>query len=66
MIPVQEPISITVDDVTRIIAGLPNWKAPGPDGKQGFWLKRFTKIRKQITVLLNKCVQVGNVPEWLE
>ena len=35
-IPTQEPISITVDDVTRIIADLPNCNAPGPDGIQAF------------------------------
>ena len=23
-----------------------NWKAPGPDGVQGFWLKNFTSLHK--------------------
>ena len=60
-IPAQEPISITVDNVIRITADLPHWKAPGHDGIQGFWLKRFTEIRERIAAFLNICVQVGNL-----
>ena len=30
-----------------------NWKVPGPDGVQGFWLKNFTSLHKNHLWQLN-------------
>ena len=27
---------------------MPNWKAPGPDFVQGFWLKNFKRVKKDL------------------
>ena len=27
---------------------MPNWKAPGHDGVQGFWIRRLDKMHKRI------------------
>ena len=37
----QAPISVSVEDVIYQVKGLPNWKAPGPDSIQGFWIKKL-------------------------
>lgn len=36
----QGELEITSDMVTSQCGKLPNWKAPGRDGVQGFWLKK--------------------------
>ena len=37
-----------------------NWKAPGPDFVQGFWLKIFKSIQG-LRSNLQKCLENGNV-----
>ena len=37
-----------------------NWKAPGPDFVQGFWLKNFKSIQG-LRSNLQKCLENGNV-----
>ena len=44
---------------------MPNWKAPGPDLVQGFWLKDFRSLHERLCGQLNKCLLEGNVPDWM-
>ena len=44
---------------------MPNWKAPGPDFDQGFWLKNFKNIQEGLRRTLEKCQENGNVPMWM-
>ena len=44
---------------------MPNWKAPGPDCVQGFWLKNFKSIQEGLRRNLQKCLENGNVPMWM-
>ena len=44
---------------------VPNWKGPGPDGVQGYWLKNFTCLHERITFQLDEFLQQGNVPDWM-
>ena len=37
----QDEAKISVEDVKNGNWEMVNWKAPGPDGVRGFWLKRF-------------------------
>ena len=37
----QGELEITSDMITSQCRKLPNWKAPGRDGVQGFWLKKM-------------------------
>ena len=52
--------------ITSQCRKLPNWKAPGRDGVQGFWLKKMRglhgRIAEQLKNILNKQEQL---PEWL-
>ena len=61
----QAELSITIDMVTQFLRKVPNWKAPGPDMVQGFWLKNFTGLHHNIANQLQVCVDCGNVPEWM-
>lgn len=62
----QGELEITSDMVTSQFRKLPNWKAPGKDGVQGFWLKKLRglhgRIAEQLNNILNK---EEELPEWL-
>ena len=42
-----------------------NWKPPGPDGLQGYWLKNFTAPERRLVQQLDECLQQEFVPEWM-
>lgn len=61
----QQQVSISASKVKRILGKMPNWKAPGPDLVQGFWLKNFTSVHSRLVVQLDDCIKNGNVPSWM-
>ena len=61
----MEDIEVTLEDVVRRIKGMSSWKAPGPDGVQGYWFKAFDCLHKPIASALQKSVVEGNVPNWM-
>ena len=44
---------------------MPNWKSPGPDLVQGFWLKSFSSLHERVRLQLKECFNSGFVPRWL-
>ena len=44
---------------------MPNWKSPGPNLVQGFWLKNFRSLHKRVRLQLKECLDSGFVPSWL-
>ena len=44
---------------------MPNWKSPGPDLVQGFWLKNFSSLHERVRFQLKECLDSGFVPSWL-
>ena len=44
----QEKIDITTGGLKKIVGGMPNWKSPGPDLVQGFWLKNFSSLHERV------------------
>ena len=44
---------------------IPKWKAPGPDGVQGFWIKNLNGLHKRIAEQLNGIIRTGVVPTWM-
>ena len=43
-----------------------NWKAPGPDGVQEFWLKKLTSLHGRIAEQLDDVLNGRKVvPEWM-
>ena len=42
----QGDVVIELSDLKKYVKGISNWKAPGPDGIQGFWYKRFDNLHE--------------------
>ena len=60
----QNDITITVAQVTKQLKKMANWKALGPDGLQGYWLKNITSSRERIVAQLHDCRTTNQTPEW--
>ena len=62
----QEFLVITKDVVFKQSRKIPNWKAPGRDGVQGFWIKKLTNLHERTAFQLNKILN-GNeqLADWL-
>ena len=43
---------------------LRNWAAPGPDGIQGFWIKRFSALRSVLLSHFNILLTGAPIPVW--
>ena len=62
----QENIVITEQMVKKQSSKIPNWKAPGPEGVQGFWLKKLTKLHKRIAEQFNHLLENSErIPKWM-
>ena len=44
----QEKIDITTESLKKILGRMPNWKSPGPDLVQEFWLKSFSSLHERV------------------
>ena len=42
-----------------------NWKAPGPDDVQGYWIKMFVSMQERIAFHLQSCMTKSKVPDWI-
>ncbi|XP_060521732.1 uncharacterized protein LOC132699158 [Cylas formicarius] len=47
------PQVIVVEDLNEVLAKAKNWKAPGPDGIQNFWYKKFTAVGSKLADILS-------------
>ena len=61
----QDKIDITTGSLKKRIGRMPNWKSPGPDLVQGFWLKNFSSLHERVRLQLKECLDSGFVPSWL-
>jgi len=62
----MEHSPITTVQVSRLIAKTLNWKAPGPDGINNFWVERFTTTHSYLTHYFNQFMKdAGNMPRFL-
>jgi hypothetical protein len=63
---VQDDLKISVDMVSRQCKKVANWKSPGLDGVQGFWIKHLSSLHKDIAIQFDKLVSgVEDIPQWL-
>ena len=44
----NENIKITIKSIQKCVSDMSNWKAPGPDGLQGFWFKRMKNLHDRL------------------
>ena len=60
----QGRVQILQEKLKKILKKILNWKAPGPDGLQGFWLKNFISLDKNLAWHFNACLE-QETPEWM-
>ncbi|XP_063592543.1 uncharacterized protein LOC134769733 [Penaeus indicus] len=62
----QNNIRIATEMVIQQTRKIPNWKCPGPDGVQGYWLKSFTALHERIADQLNDMINNEvEIPKWM-
>ena len=61
----QTDMEIKVVGLKRILGRLSPWKAAGPDGVQGYWVKNFTALHTRIVNQMNEMIKRGNPPTWM-
>ena len=45
---------------------IPNWKSPGPDGVQGYWLKKLTALHECIAKHMDNIISnPEDIPKWM-
>ena len=62
MLKKQEKKDITTGSLKKILGRKPNWKSPGQDLVQGFWLKNFSSLQERVRLQLKECLDSGFVP----
>ena len=61
----QQSINITPTKIKERIRKISNWKAPGPDGVHGYWIKMLMSMQERIALHLQSCITRGEVPDWI-
>ena len=61
----QNKVDITKESLRKILDRMPNWKLPGPNLVQVFWLKNFSSLHGRVRSKLKECLDSGFVPSWL-
>ena len=62
----QERVSISFEKIKKQCRKIPNWKAPGKDGVQGFWIKNLSSLHDRVSSQMNRIsMGEGDLPEWL-
>jgi len=61
----QNELTVTTEILKKQANKLSNWKSPGPDGVQGYWIKNLTSLHPLMTALFNECLISGDFPKWL-
>ena len=62
---VQDNIHIEATKLKKQVKKMPNWKSPGHDGVQGYWIKNLSNLHGNIALQLDRCLQENNVPSWM-
>ena len=62
----MEKVEISQEMVKMQCRKMPNWKAPGKDGVEGYWLKNLTSLHPRISVQLNQILGGERpLPDWM-
>ena len=62
----QRRVSVTAEKVNKQTRKTPNWKSPGKDGVQGYWIKNITSLHERIAQQIDDILSgTEELPEWL-
>ena len=53
----QQNAGINENKMKKQCSKMPNWKAHGHDGVQGFWIKRLDRMHERIATQLNEMLE---------
>ena len=57
---------ISAEKVTKQCKKMPNWKVPGTDDIQDYWIKNLTNLHDRIAVQADKIsIRVDSLPAWM-
>ena len=61
----QEDLKINEEDIKKQCKKISNWKAPGLDEVEGYWIKRITSCHQRIAEQLDEILNDrAKVPKW--
>ena len=62
----QERVSLIVEKIRKQCRKIPNWKAPGRDGVQGYWIKNLSSLYEHVSSQINGILMgEDDLPEWM-
>ena len=62
----QERVTISVEKIRKQCRKIPNWKAPGRDSVQGYWIKNLSSLHKRVSSQMNRILMgEDDLPEWM-
>ena len=61
----EKKIDITTISLKKILGRMPNWKSPGADLVQGFWLESFSGLHERVRLQLKECLDSGFVKDFI-
>ena len=59
----QEKLEISFEDLKKTFCKLSPWKAAGPDGVQGYWVKNFISLHERMMKQLSAVLETGATTE---
>ena len=60
----QQNLMIDKQKIAQQSKKIANWRAPGPDGVQGYWFKNLSACHQRIADQLNEILK-GDISEWM-
>ena len=62
----QERVSIIVEKIRKQCRKIPNWKAPGRDGVQRYWIKNLSSLQERVYSQMNEILMgEDDLPGWM-
>ena len=62
----QERVSISVQKIRKKYRKIPNWKAPGRDSVQGYWIKNLSSLQECVSSQMNRILMgEDDLPECM-
>ena len=61
----QNGINITTEMIKEQTKKIPNWKSPGPDGVQGYWLKKLITLHEHIAKQTDNIISNRGILKWM-
>ena len=62
----QNDINTTTEMIKEQVGKILNWKCPGPDGVQVYWLEKLTALHERIAKQMNNIISnAEEIPQWM-